>query len=62
MISSQPTTMTPQTARTLSAVTFVAAIVTLVLLGASGCRLIEPYLAVIGLAVMAVFVGLTQDI
>jgi general stress protein CsbA len=54
--------MTPQTARTLSAVTFVAAVVTLVLLGASGCRSIEPYLAVIGLAVMAVFVGLTQDI
>jgi hypothetical protein len=53
--------MTPQTARTLSAVTFVAAIVTLVLLGASGCRSIEPYLAAVILAVMSAFVGSTQD-
>jgi hypothetical protein len=54
--------MTPQATRTLAAFACSACIVTLVLLGASGCRSIEPYLAVIGLAVMAVFVGLTQDI
>ena len=60
-ISNQLNTMTPQTARTLSATTFVAAIVTLVLLGCARCPLIQPYIAAVILAVMSAFVGSTQD-
>ncbi len=52
--------MTADTARTLSATAFVLSIVTMILLGASGCREFAAYLACVGLAIMAAFVGSTQ--
>ena len=53
--------MNPDTTRTAAAFAVVAAVITLVLLGASGCREFEAYVAVTLLAVMAAFVGSTQD-
>lgn len=53
--------MKADTARTLSATAFVAAILTMILLGASGCREFAAYVACIILAAMAAFVGSTQD-
>ena len=53
--------MKADTARTLSATAFVAAILTMILLGASGCREFAAYVACFGLAAMAAFVGSTQD-
>ena len=52
--------MKADTARTLSATAFVAAIVTMILLGASGCREFGAYVACVILAIMAAFVGSTQ--
>lgn len=53
--------MKADTARTLSATAFVAAIVTMILLGASGCREFAAYTACAILAILAAFVGSTQD-
>ena len=53
--------MTSDTARTLSATAFVAAIISMILLGASGCREFGAYTACIILAILAAFVGSTQD-
>ena len=53
--------MKADTARTLSATAFVAAILTMILLGASGCRVFPAYLACAILAAIALFIGATQD-
>jgi general stress protein CsbA len=53
--------MTTDTARTLSATAFVATIVAMILLGASGCREFVAYLSCVILAIMAGFIGSTQD-
>lgn len=53
--------MKADTARTLSAAAFVAAILAMILLGASGCREFVAYVACFILATMALFVGATQD-
>jgi len=53
--------MKPDTIRTGAAFTLVLSVIALVLVGASGCRDIETYLVIIGLAIMAAFVGSTQD-
>ena len=53
--------MKAETARTLSATALVAAIVTMILLGASGCREFVAYVSCVILAVMAGFIGSTQD-
>lgn len=55
------TAMHPDTARTACSFALVASVVTLVLLGASGCRDFESYAAVVIMAVMAAFIGSTQD-
>ena len=55
------TAMKPDTIRTASSFALVASIVTLVLLGASGCREFAAYVAVVTLAVMAAFIGSTAD-
>ena len=55
------TTMHPDTVRTACSFALVASVVTLVILGASGCRDFESYVAVSILAVMAGFIGSTQD-
>ena len=53
--------MKTDTIRTASSFALVASIVTLVLLGASGCREFAAYVAVAILAVMAAFIGSTAD-
>ena len=53
--------MKADTARTCCAFAFVAAIVAMTLLGASGCREFAAYTACVILAIMATFVGSTQD-
>ena len=53
--------MTSDTARTCSAYVFVLSIIGLILLGATGCRDFEAYVATLCLAIMAAFVGSTQD-
>lgn len=53
--------MKADTARTLSATAFVAAIVAMILLGLSGCREFAAYTACVILAIMSAFVGSTQD-
>jgi hypothetical protein len=53
--------MSADTARTLSATAFVAAIISIILLGASGCREFSAYVACIILAILAAFVGVTQN-
>lgn len=53
--------MKAETARTLSATAFVAAIVAMILLGASGCKEFAAYVVCVILAAMAAFVGSTQD-
>ena len=55
------TTMHPDTTRTACSFALVASVVTLVILGASGCRDFEAYVAVSILAVMAAFIGTTTD-
>ncbi len=53
--------MQPETIRTGAAFALVLSIIALVLVGASGCKDFETYLAIIGLAIMAAFVGSTAD-
>jgi len=53
--------MNADTARTCSAVAVVLSVVTLILLGAAGCRDFEAYVAVTCLAIMAAFIGSTHD-
>ena len=53
--------MTSDTARTCSAAAVVLSVIALILLGAAGCRDFEAYVAVTCLAIMAAFVGSTQD-
>ena len=53
--------MKADTARTCCAFAFVASILTMILLGASGCREFAAYTACVILAIMAAFVGSTQD-
>ena len=55
------TAMHPDTVRTACSFALVASVVTLVILGASGCRDCESYVAAAILAVMAAFIGSTQD-
>ena len=54
--------MHAQTARTLSATVFVAAIVGMILMAAAGCHSFEAYLSAVIVTIMAAFVGSTQDI
>ena len=54
--------MHAETARTLSATVFVAAIVGMILMAAAGCHSFEAYLSAVIVAIMAAFVGSTQDI
>lgn len=54
-------TMTSDTIRTSCAFALVASVITLVLLAASGCREFPAYVAVSILAIMAAFIGSTQD-
>ena len=52
----------PDTARFAASVALVLSIVALVLLGATGCRDFEAYVAIVMLAVMSAFVATTQDV
>lgn len=52
--------MKADTARTLSATAFVAAILTMILLGASGCKEFAAYVACVILMIMSAFIGATQ--
>lgn len=53
--------MKPDTARTLSATAIVACVVAIVLMAAAGCKSFEAYLSAVLVAIMAGFVGSTQD-
>jgi len=53
--------MKPDTVRTASSFALVASIVTLVILAATGSRDFEGYVACAILAIMAAFIGSTQD-
>ena len=53
--------MTTETIRTSCASALVASVITMILLGASGCREFPAYVAVVILAIMAAFIGSTQD-
>jgi hypothetical protein len=55
------TNMNPDTARACCAFAFVASIVTMILLAATSSPDFEGYVACAILAVMALFIGLTQD-
>ena len=55
------TNMNPDTARACCAFAFVASIVTMILLAATSSPYFEGYVACAILAVMALFIGLTQD-
>ena len=57
-----PNAMSPDLTRTLAATAFVASVIALVLLGASGCQEFAAYVACACLAIMAAFVGSTQQI
>jgi general stress protein CsbA len=54
--------MNPDLTRTLAATAFVAAIIALVLLGASGCREFAAYVACVCFAILSAFIGSTQQI
>ena len=54
-------TMQPDTIRAGAAFALVLSVIALILVAASGCRDFESYVAIIGLAIMAAFVGSTQD-
>jgi hypothetical protein len=53
--------MSADTARFLSSAAFVLCIGGLIFLAAFGCRDFEAYVATICLAIMAAFIGSTQD-
>lgn len=53
--------MNPDTARACCAFAFVASIVTMILLAATSSPDFEGYVACAILAVMALFIGITQD-
>jgi hypothetical protein len=53
--------MKSDTARTISATVLVACVVSIVLMAAAGCTSFEAYLSAVIVAIMAGFVGSTQD-
>ena len=53
--------MTTDTIRTSCAFALVASVITAILLGASDCHDPAAYIAVAILAIMAAFIGSTQD-
>ena len=54
-------TMHAETARTISATVFVASVVAMILMAAAGCHSFEAYTSAVIVAIMAAFVGSTQD-
>ena len=54
-------TMQPDTIRTGAAFALVLSVIALILVAASGCKDFEAYVVIVGLAIMAAFVGSTQD-